>query len=465
MWNEVLAGEDEDVVEVLLAVAVAKKVDPRLAQVLAGRPDAPELLALAEARGLFVSRVEQSEEFEIQSLVREVMDSVQSRRHLPGLPALHARAATWFEEDGQVESALDHWLEAGRPREALRLLAAQSGPLYDAGCEEIVVRTIAALPTLDVATDFPSMLEYAWCNLVVDRQRFLESVDYVAAWVRDDGEGFEDVQVAQVDVLASIAATMRGDWAEGASLARQALAGLKSTWMHDTVGSYAWNMVARDLALSERWDELGAEVRHITQALTPLPERRNAIGGARALGLALAGRPAAALRMVATSRAGTPAYERMTILRSELAIAEGIAHRELGEANVALSLLTEVSETRVEPVPHAQLLALLELTRLRITTGNLESADDAFTRATEVVDAELRPSVAATGSPARVSSSLSRRATCRRRRAGPPRSWTRSGRPSARRGCWSPPGTACTPSSSWRRAGRAACATRWSRTW
>ncbi len=147
VWNEVLAGEDEDVVEVLLAVAVAKKVDPRLAQVLAGRPDAPELLALAEARGLFVSRVEQSEEFEIQSLVREVMDSVQSRRHLPGLPALHARAATWFEEDGQVESALDHWLEAGRPREALRLLAAQSGPLYDAGCEEIVVRTIAALPT------------------------------------------------------------------------------------------------------------------------------------------------------------------------------------------------------------------------------------------------------------------------------------------------------------------------------
>ena len=389
VWNEVLAGEDEDVVEVLLAVAVSRRVDPRLAQVLAGRPDAPELLALAEARGLFVSRVEHSEEYEIHSLVREVMDSVQSHRHLPGLPALHARAATWFEEQGQVESALDHWLKSGQPRQALRLLASKTDTLYDAGCEEIIVRTIAALPTAEVATDFSSMVEYAWCNLVVDRQRLLESADYLAAWVHDDGAEFDDVQVAQVDVLGSVAATMRGDWDGGAALARKALAALDDTWMRDPVGKFAWNMVARDLALSERWDELSADVRRITQALTPVPERRNAIGGTRAIGVALAGRPAAALRLVAAARAGTPEYDRMTILKAELDIAEGLAHRELGEATMALSLLTEVSETRVEPVPYAQVLALLELTRLRVTTGNLESADDAFTRATEVVDAEL----------------------------------------------------------------------------
>ena len=47
---------------------------------------------------------------------------------------------------GEVALSLEHWLLAGDPRSALRLLAARHGPLHDAGGEAIIRHTINAIP-------------------------------------------------------------------------------------------------------------------------------------------------------------------------------------------------------------------------------------------------------------------------------------------------------------------------------
>ena len=73
-------------------------------------------------------------------------------------------------------------------------------------------------------------------------------------------------------------------------------------WWRDPLGRFGWNMVAREVALDERWDELSDELREIDVMLSRDPHRRLALEGTRALGEALAGRPVDALRVVAGVR-------------------------------------------------------------------------------------------------------------------------------------------------------------------
>jgi LuxR family maltose regulon positive regulatory protein len=386
VWREVLAGESDELVDVLMAVAVAAQLDPDLAQVLTGRPNAPDLLTLAEERGLFVFRVEPTG-FELHPRVRDVLLGGLATDSPARLVELDALAAGWHEAHGLTGPALEHWLRAGRPRDALRLLAAEALALSNGGQESTILRTLRALPA-GVATDgLDAMIEYAWSHLVVDRPRFVDLVDRMARLIRDDLD-VDPVRAARVEVLQSIAATLRGHWADGGSLARSALQGFGDTWWLDQVGQFAWNVVARDLALSECWDDARHEPREVVRALAVTPERRLALEGTRTLGEALAGRPVDALRLAAGARHACEAANLVTA-RNEIQTAEAIAHRELGDSATAVPLLLELADARSESLPHCRLLALLELTQARLDEGLHEAATEAFVAAAELVDAEM----------------------------------------------------------------------------
>ena len=387
VWNEVLASESDELVDVLLATAVVDRIDPGLAQILAARPDAPALLALAETRGLFVTAIEPSGHFEVHRLVREALLSILVRRSPDRLPQLHAWTAGWHEAHGEIVAALEHWLRAGRPREALRLLAAEAAQLSDGGHESTILRTIDAIPANVAASDLVAMTELAWCHLLVDRRRFVSLVESISRWVRNDIDQ-DPVQVARLEVLQSMSAAMTGNWADCGALARSALEALGEAWWLDGLGQFSWNMIAREIALSERWDEAEPESRRVIRTLGVAPERRVALDGTRALGEALAGRPVDALRIAAGARRASAAANR-TILRTEVLAAEAVAHRELGESDAALAALLELSQDRIEPAPHCQLVAGLELTLARVDEGNTEAARVAFARAAELVDTEM----------------------------------------------------------------------------
>ncbi len=71
VWREVFAAESSELVDALLDVAVVDRVNPNLAMCLSGVADAHALLAEAESRGLFVTRLGSSDWYEIHILVRE----------------------------------------------------------------------------------------------------------------------------------------------------------------------------------------------------------------------------------------------------------------------------------------------------------------------------------------------------------------------------------------------------------
>ncbi len=386
VWGEVLASEDRDLVDVLLDVAVVDRVSASLARALTGRQDAGLLLLEAEAQGLFVSRLGQAGWFELHALVRRALLAELERAAPQRLAERHARAARWFQDTGETPKALDHWLAAGRTSDALRLLAATHAELYDSGREATVVRTIAAIPAEDATADLDAMIEYAWCHLLVSRSRFAELVDDMTWWADRSAPG--EATRARLTMLQSMAATIGGDWDEGGRLARRGMAELGQSWWQDPLGRFGWNMVAREVALSESWDEDGDEVREAEHALgRRLPERRLAFEGTRALGLALAGRPADALRVAAGVRRAAEVAS-MTILRAELAVAEAIAHRELGDHGRAVPELESLAATQVETMLFCRVLACAELVQARLDQGDVDAARQVLAEGEALVEAE-----------------------------------------------------------------------------
>jgi LuxR family maltose regulon positive regulatory protein len=385
VWHEVLGAENPDLVDALLDIAVVELVDPALAVALTGRDDAVAMLSLAEARGLFVSQIDPSGRYFVHSLVREVLLAELTRRSPDRLTRQHVRAARWYQETGQIPLALEHWLLGGRPRDALHLLAAHVTTLYDGGREATIARTLEGIPTRIATTDLPIIMEVAWCNLLVSRRRFLHAVDQMSVIARASAD-VDQTTRARMTMLHSIAATVQGDWDEGAARAEEALRDLGEWWL-DPLGRFSWNMIVRGSCLSERWDDDSAEVRAARQALSLDPERMLSFEGTRALGNALAGRPVDALRVAAGVR-NAAEVANMTILRSELSLAEALARREIGDLPRAIDELSALADVRLEATPHCQLLACLELAHARCDAGDLAGAERWFTRSTDFVENE-----------------------------------------------------------------------------
>ncbi len=340
----------------------------------------------AEARGLFVTRLAPEGWFELHSLVRDALVSELSRRSPDRLAEQHARAAQWFEGEGEVAFALEHYLLAGQPRSALRLLATNEALLYDSGRETTVRRAIAAIPDTVVAGDLEPMIDYAWCHLLVNRRRFLELVDH-ATWWASPLHGRPEPLQARLTMLQSVAAQVNCDWAEAGRLARQVLVALGDSWWRDPLGRFGWNGVARDVALSERWDETSDEVREMELSLKRDPHRRIAFEGTRALGLALAGRPVDA----SGGRRRSPYRRRWQhgeVLRAELAAAEALAHRELGDRPRAVTELEELATAPAETMFYVRVLASMALVEALLDEGSIDAAGRSFDEARNLVEGE-----------------------------------------------------------------------------
>ena len=372
-------------IDVLTAAAVVPRVNPSLAVALTDHADAGELLRTAERRGLFLSRRGGGGWFDLHALVRDVLTAELASRSPSRLAELHARAARWHEDADEVVVALEQWLLADRPRDALRLLSASHGRLYDGGREDTVKRTLAAIPAAVAATDLEAMVDYAWCHFLVDRRRFVELVEQLRWWV-DRSTRNETIRI-RLDSLRAAAAVVSGRWVEGGALSRQVLVELGGSRWQDPLGRFAANEIARELALSERWDDHSEEVREAEVALSLDPERRVAFEGTRALGEALAGRPLDALRVAAGVRHAAQ-VANMTILRTELAVAEAVAHRELGDRSRAMVELVALADAPADTMVFCRILAMAELAQAHLDEGDLDSARVVFTRAEALTEEE-----------------------------------------------------------------------------
>ena len=104
----------------------------------------------------------------------------------------------------------------------------------------------------------------------------------------------------------------------------------------------------------------------------------------------------------------------MAILRGELAVAEAVAHRELGDRELALAELRELAAAPAETMLYCRVLAMLELTQAHLDADDLTAAHDEFRQARESSRPSRSVPTAKAGSPVSAPSSRCARATRRR---------------------------------------------------
>ncbi len=386
LWHEVLDAERPELVDLLRSTAVVDRVNYGLAEALSGRSDAGDLLQEAEERGLFVTAFDSGGWFEVHSLVREVLLAELARRSPDRLREQHARAARWLEGMGHHMPAIEHWLDAGRPAEALRLLATFSMGRLDAGADPgAILRVLERIPPAVSGANADSLADYAWCYLRIDVARFL---DAVAAAEGALTNGSTPREKGRVGILRSACGWLVGDWRSCIDRATGALALLGDAAAVDPIGRFGWSLAVHGVALDESWSDDDPVVSAGRTAVVNDMGRGLAHEGARAVGLALGGQPLEALRIAAGIRRAVESADMRT-LRTELDFAEAVAAHELGDRDGAESALMSLASRSEYPFPYVQVLATLELVEMLLSDGDVPAARSLFQHAGDLVGNDL----------------------------------------------------------------------------
>ncbi len=117
--TEVLHRETPEMRRFLLQTSILERLSLGLCRVVTENPRAGELLQRAARDNLFVTALDDADEwFRYHHLFAEFLMAELARGNESEVRALHARAAAWFEAHGAPDEAVRHWLAAGDARRA-----------------------------------------------------------------------------------------------------------------------------------------------------------------------------------------------------------------------------------------------------------------------------------------------------------------------------------------------------------
>ena len=124
---ELLAGQPDDVQDLLLRTCLLDRVNGELADLLTSRPGSERvLLELEDGNAFVVSLDSQRTWFRYHYLFADLLRLELRRRRPEEVPALHRRAAQWLIGHGEVDEAIRHIQAVGDWPEGARLLADHS---------------------------------------------------------------------------------------------------------------------------------------------------------------------------------------------------------------------------------------------------------------------------------------------------------------------------------------------------
>ena len=117
--NEVFERESPRMRRFLLDTSILERLSPNVCRAVTGDPGAGELLRGLSRRSLFVSALDDTDEwFRYHHLFAEFLRGELAGDDEAVSRALHARAAEWFEAHDARDEAVRHWLAAGESARA-----------------------------------------------------------------------------------------------------------------------------------------------------------------------------------------------------------------------------------------------------------------------------------------------------------------------------------------------------------
>ena len=177
LTTDVLELLEPDVQDFVLKVSILTRMCGALCDAVVGRSGSGKILAELERANLFISVDSAGDWYSQHHLFAEAMRLELARTQHELLPTLHLRAARWFEEAGDLESAADHAIESRDVAVAARLVAAQVESLACAGRWATIRGWLAEL-------SWPAALadpELAWVRATSDT--FGHDLDGAERWL------------------------------------------------------------------------------------------------------------------------------------------------------------------------------------------------------------------------------------------------------------------------------------------
>lgn len=245
LGQEVLNRQSEEVRQFLLPSAILDVLSGPLCEAVLEWDSAPgygtRMLDQLEHSNLFVTPLdEQHQWFRFHNLFAEFLRHMLMETHTAEMPLLHKRAATWFEQHGNLDEAFKHGLATGDMDWALKLIDRNLETLLESGEVSALTYWTSKLPREQLHQRPRLGLAYAW-GLAATHQ-----IDEARFWLDDvqrtlDAHGKEPSQPTftypgdtlpqptqgELALVRSLLALMTGDFQQATEYASVAVSHLK----------------------------------------------------------------------------------------------------------------------------------------------------------------------------------------------------------------------------------------------
>jgi LuxR family maltose regulon positive regulatory protein len=206
--------------------------------------------------------------FRYHHLLRDLLRFEAEEALAARLAELHSRAASWFEEQGDLGQAIRHRLAAGDRAAAAKLLLVEGQRLLQTGQVQTLRSTLDELGDLVPTLNWCALL-YGWCEYLTGH--YTEADAWIDTMVRVSEPGFDTTVATSLRINVSLA---RGDVGPALELARH-IDGSGQLPRHNcdmataTGAAYAWAGQADDARRVLRYaaDRAATEGFHTAQVM------------------------------------------------------------------------------------------------------------------------------------------------------------------------------------------------------
>ncbi|HEX2370638.1 MAG TPA: LuxR C-terminal-related transcriptional regulator [Acidimicrobiia bacterium] len=156
--SELLARLSTEEVEFLTQSAVLERMCGSLCDAVLGRKGSSRVLEELEERNLLVVPLDRQRQwYRYHHLFRDLLLTELAHREEEIVPLLHARAASWFEENGPTEMAVEHAQAAGDPDRVAALVLDVAQPVWATGRVDTVLRWMEWFEEHDLIDQYPAV--------------------------------------------------------------------------------------------------------------------------------------------------------------------------------------------------------------------------------------------------------------------------------------------------------------------
>ncbi len=232
--EDVLLAQPKEVQLFLMQTSILDRMTGTLCEVVTSQAQAAEMLTYLDKANLFLIPLDGERRwYRYHHLFAELLRARLAAQFPTLAPALHLRAAQWFEQAGSVDEAIQHFCSAEEFEHAARLVERAWSPLIHSGQIVTLLRWLDALPPALMRAKPMLSVAYGWGLVLSGRHAAAEPhvqdaeqalARLLAVGALDPTDPANARVQAEVACLRSLIVRVRGDAPQAQALAERAIA-------------------------------------------------------------------------------------------------------------------------------------------------------------------------------------------------------------------------------------------------